>query len=109
MSTKMPVPQPKYYVRHRRNGDVSISFCAFIGGATLTTKYERAPGVIRQSMAALDIASDARGMADVPEVGERVKSNSKSQTAVTYYLYAIPSLDYTEVDNYLRVRAEYLT
>jgi hypothetical protein len=107
MSDQIPVPRPKYSVVCRGAGPVRIGL--FSGGAAIKLEYEAIPEVLKRQMSVLDMAIDGSDSVVVPGVGDRFHVTRADPSWVIYYLCEIPSLDYTEVDNYLRCSREYLT
>ena len=105
MLNQIPVPELKYYAVRLRSGDVYFS--ALSDGTdeqVAVSSYDELPEVIKQQMAALDVAANSAGIADVDNLGSRINVGFIKETTLVYWMVEIPSLDYTEVDEYLQSR-----
>jgi len=105
----IPVHDAKYYVTLNCNGDVYVGGLSAPVTGLVFIAHEDVPEVLKQQLAMLDIALGRSGCSTVPGVGDIIALTGPLNTRAIYFLYKIPSLDYTEVDNYLRCSREYLT
>ena len=104
MSDQIPVPQHKYYAVRGHAGDVYFSVSGDAAAGRVSIPYAELPELIRQQMSTLDVAADAAGGANVDGIGVRCSAGFRDRPTTVYWMYEIPSLDYTGVYDYLQTR-----
>lgn len=104
MPNQIPVPEFKYYAVRGHAGDVYFSVSGDAAAGRVSIPYDELPELIRQQMSTLDMAANAAGSADVDGVGSRISAGFRDRPTTVYWMYEIPSLDYTGVYDYLQTR-----